>query len=237
MAAFARAFDDGADGVEFDVRLAKDGVPVVIHDATLRRTGLTSGEVAQMTSTELANADVGSWFNRAHPKLAREEYDRQRVPTLAQVFELLRNRPGIIYVELKTDHAASPSELNQAVSHAIAAYGFQARVVVATFDLPAITAVKSLNASIKTGALFAPRHHPNLSWRVDSMLNAAIEHGADQLLPHRLLARPRLIEKALDRRIPVAVWTVNDRAWVMRAKTLGIHSLITNDPARMLAEA
>ena len=87
LAAFARALDDGADGIELDVRLAKDGVPVVIHDATLRRTGLTSGEVAQMTSEQLANVNVGSWFNRAHPTLAREEYEQQRVPTLADVFQ------------------------------------------------------------------------------------------------------------------------------------------------------
>jgi glycerophosphoryl diester phosphodiesterase len=50
LAAFERAMRDGADGIEFDVRLARDAVPVVIHDAGLRRTGLREGEVESLTS-------------------------------------------------------------------------------------------------------------------------------------------------------------------------------------------
>ena len=219
------------------MRLAKDGIPVVIHDATLRRTGLTSGEVAQLTSTQLANVSVGSWFNRAHPTLARDVYDRQRVPTLSDVFLFLRDKPGSIYVELKTEGANPPSDLVRAVSNAIVKFGFQARVVVVSFELPTVAAIKSLNSSIRTGALFAPQRRPNVSWRADSILNAATDCGADELLPHRLLARPKLIEKARDRHLPVVVWTVDDHVWVARARTLGIHALITNNPARMLAVA
>lgn len=219
------------------MRLAKDDVPVVIHDATLRRTGLTPGEVAQMTSKQLANINVGSWFKRAHPALARDHYEQQRVPTLSDLFQFFRDKPGIIYVELKTDSADSSSDLVQAVADTIVAIGFQARVVVVSFDLPALAETKSLNSSIRTGSLFAPRRRPKVSWRADSILTAATECGADELLPHRLLARPRLIEKAGSCNLPVIVWTVDDHAWVARAKTLGLHALITNDPARMLAVA
>lgn len=206
----------------------------MIHDETLQRTGLTSGEVAQMTSSDLANVNVGSWFNCAHPALARDHYEQQRMPTLAQVFDLLRELFGIIYVELKADGADSSSDLVRAVSDAIVAVGFQTRVVVVSFDLPAVAEIKSLNSSIRTGALFSPRRRPDLSWRADSILKAATECGADELLPHRLLARPKLIEKANSRNLPVVVWTVDDQAWVTRAKTLGIHALITNDPAQLL---
>jgi len=52
LAAFDLAFDAGADGIEFDVRLARDGVPVVIHDATLKRTALREGSVESLTSLE-----------------------------------------------------------------------------------------------------------------------------------------------------------------------------------------
>lgn len=234
LAAFARAFDDGAHGIEFDVRLAKDGVPVVIHDATLRRTGLAWGEVAKLTSEQLANENVGSWFNRAQPALGREAYEQQRVPTLAQVFDFLHERPGTIYVELKTDGADSSSDLVQAASDAIVAGGLQDRVVVVSFDLPALARLKSLNSSIRTGALFTPRNRPDVSWRADSMLSAATDCGADELLPHRLLARPKIIENAHARNLPVVVWTIDDPEWLGRAKTLGIHALITNDPAMLL---
>ena len=217
------------------MRLAKDGVPVVIHDATLRRTGLTSGEVAGMTSRQLAQVNAGSWFNRAHPPLAREEYEQQRVPKLTQVFDLLGERPGTIYVELKTDGADSSSDLVRAVADAIVDFGFQTRVVVVSFELPAVTEIKSLNSSIRTGALFAPRRRPKVSWRTNSILSAATGCAADELLPHRLLIRPKLLEAARDQQFPVVGWTVDDPAWVARAKTHGIQALITNNPARMLA--
>lgn len=190
-----------------------------------------------MTSTELAKVDVGSWFNRAHAALAGAEYEQQRVLRLADVFQVFRDQPCVIYVELKTDGADSTGDLVRAVSEAIVAFGFQGRAVVVSFDLPALAEIKSLNPSIRTGALFAPRRRPSLSWRADSILRAATECGADELLPHRLLARAKLIEKARSRSLPVVVWTVDDQAWVARAKTLGIHALITNNPARMLAVA
>ncbi len=65
LAAFRRAIADGADGIEFDVRLARDGVAVVIHDATLERTGLLKRRVANLTADELQAIDVGSWFRRS----------------------------------------------------------------------------------------------------------------------------------------------------------------------------
>ena len=62
----------GADGIELDVRLSRDGVPVVGHDATLRRTGLREEAVASITAKELGEIDAGTWFNRAQPRRARE---------------------------------------------------------------------------------------------------------------------------------------------------------------------
>ena len=232
VAAFERALDDAADGIELDVRLAKDGVPVVIHDGTLQRTGLMSGEVAQMTSQELADIHVGAWFNRANPALAQAEYEKQKVPTLRDV--LHRFEQCAVYVELKTDSAPTVNDLVQTVIDTILETDSQERVVVVSFDHTAIQTIKSLNSSVRTGALFEPRRRPGLSWRAEAMLNAAADCGADEILPHRLLARPKLIEKARDRNLPVVVWTVDDPSWLARAKNLGIRGLITNNPARMV---
>ena len=169
------------------------------------------------------------------PRFAREEFEQQHVPTLSDVFQFLRDRPGFIYVKLKVEGAASSGDLVRAVADAIVQFGFQERVVVVSFELPAVTAIKSLNSSIRTGALFAPQSLPNVSWRAASILVAATDCGADELLPHRLLARPKLIEKARDRHLPVIVWTVDDQVWVPRARNLGIQALITNNPAQLLA--
>lgn len=235
LAAFARALDDGAHGIEFDVRLAGDGVPVVIHDATLRRTGMKPGEVGLMTSRELAAVDVGSWFNRAQPALARAEYEQQCIPPLEAVFQFMNDRPGVIYVELKTEDTRPARHLVQTVAGSIAQFGFEARTVVVSFDHTAIAELKHLNSSIRTGALFSPRPGRGLNWRADTILKATRECGAGELLLHRLLARQRLIEKAREGNLPITVWTVDDPAWVTRAKELGIGTLITNNPSIMLA--
>ena len=116
LAAFALAMESGADGIELDVRLSRDGVPVVIHDATLRRTGLREEAVARMDAKQLGEVDAGSWFNRAHPKRAREEYAREGVPTLDQVFRLLRDRDARLYVEMKFGADEGFADLTQAVA-------------------------------------------------------------------------------------------------------------------------
>src|SRR4029453_3971142 len=86
LAAFSRAIGDGADGIEFDVRLARDGVPVVIHDASLKRTGLIDRPVCELTSAELGQVDVGSWFT-ARAQNPKQPFSGETLPTLAQVFE------------------------------------------------------------------------------------------------------------------------------------------------------
>ena len=67
------------------------------------------------------------------------------------------------------------------------------------------------------------------------MLAAALDCGANELLLHRLLARRTVIEKAHDAELPVIVWTVDDGGWIERARRLGLHALITNHPAKLLA--
>jgi glycerophosphoryl diester phosphodiesterase len=234
VAAFARALDDGADGIELDVRLAHDGVPVVIHDATLRRTGLTSGAIAQTSSSQLAGTDVGTWFNRAWPALAREEFASEVVPTLERVFQLAGDRKFTIYVELKSDGKRS-DDLVHSVVELITRYRFQKRVVVVSFDLEALRQTKLIGSSIRTGALFAPRHGGGAGLRTERIVAMATDSGADEILLHRLIARPKLVSSAIRNNLPVVVWTVDDAGWLQRARDLGVHALITNNPAVFLA--
>jgi glycerophosphoryl diester phosphodiesterase len=237
LAAFAQAFDYGADGIELDVRLASDDVPVVIHDATLQRTGTSRTAIARMTSTQLADCDVGSWFNRAKPLLAREEYAREGVPTLESVFTLVTERDlrqRKIYVELKTDGAGSA--LGTSVAEVIKRCQFHASVVIVSFDLEALRHTKLFDSSIRTGALFAPRHGGGTGLRAERIVAMAIESGAEEILLHRLIARPRLVGEAINHGLKAVVWTADDPVWLRRAPELGVHAVITNDPALFVAK-
>lgn len=239
LGSFARALDEGADGVELDVRLASDGVPVVIHDANLRRTGLCKGVVGAMTSTELGKSDVGSWFNRLHPRLADAGYTRQFVPTLDQVLGFFKEhsaRPGVIYVEMKTDRAEDAYvDLCRSVVQLIRGHGLQSRVVVVSFSLRAVAQIKTLDPAIRTGALFEPRRNTVKIIRKRPMITAALECGADEILLHRLIANRRNVNLSLESSLLPVVWTVDDPKWVRRGASMGIHAIITNDPAAMSA--
>src|ERR1043166_8521546 len=95
--AFAAAIAAGADGIEFDVRLSADGVPVIIHDAWLHRTTSGRGRVRHHTLQALQKLDAGSWFNRRYPPRARPAYSRCKIPSLAQALDWVRDRKCLAY--------------------------------------------------------------------------------------------------------------------------------------------
>lgn len=234
LAAFALAIDLGADGIELDVRLSRDGVPVVIHDATLRRTGLREEAVVGMDAKQLGAVDAGSWFNRAHPKRAREEYAREGVPTLDQVFRLLRDRDARLYVEMKFGADEGFADLTKAVALLIKVHKLHSRTVVVSFDLAAITQIRQIDSAIRTGALFEPKSDLTTVVRKQRMIKAAIDHGANEILLHRSIATRGAVRLAIEADLPVVAWTVDDPKWIGRARRAGIYALITNDPAKIL---
>lgn len=222
MAAFREAIAAGADGIEFDVRLTRDGVPVVIHDNSLRRTGGLSQRIAELTWSEVAKVDVGSWFAGS--------FANETVPSLAELFSLFQSNNSRLYLEMKCDAPAEYAPLAQACCHAIAEHGLEERVMIECFQLPAL---KEVDAAIKTVALFEPSFSPSVL-SDQSIINKATDVGAVALALHHRLARRSLVEKAKQASMHVAVWTVNDPSWIERARTLDIDALITNNPAKLI---
>lgn len=232
LAAFSRAISDGADGIEFDVRLSRDHVPVVIHDGTLKRTAGIDGRVSQLTAAELQQVDVGRCF--AEQTRSTEVYVPERLPNLAQVFELYNSNPGVLYVEMKCE-AEEGAALARSVVEQTRASGMADRVVVESFDLTAIAEVKKFDAGIRTAALFEPKlSRPISTLRRLKMVDAACKVRADEIALHYTLAGKRVIDKAKQAGLEVVLWTVDDPDWVPRARALGVKALIANDPAKML---
>ncbi|MDT4898411.1 MAG: glycerophosphoryl diester phosphodiesterase [Acidobacteriota bacterium] len=232
LVSFERALADGADGIEFDVRLAGDGVPVVIHDPTLRRTALKSGRIASFSSTELSEMDAGTWFNLRYPARAHPLYAEATIPTLAAVFASLRKSDALLYVEMKCG-ARDRSALAAEVVNLVRAHRIAARVRVESFDLAAITEIKRLDANLRTAALFDRRlSRPAPSAR--KMIERAILCGAEEIALHHSLATRRTVAEATLRGLETVVWTADNPAWIARAIKLGVRAIITNDPARLI---
>jgi glycerophosphoryl diester phosphodiesterase len=229
LAAFSQAISDGADGIEFDVRLSSDGVPVVIHDPTLNRTGLISGRVRELTSAQLKEIDVGTWFDKRSGAFTGE-----KLPTLEEVFDLFAGTSVALYVEMKCD-ADEGASLASAIVDQIHARNMKELVVVESFDLSAIREIKKIDPGARTAALFEPKFSkPVAAIRSQTIINLARTHGADEIALHHTLARKRILEEAQKEEFEIVVWTVDDPVWVDRARTYGIKALIANNPRPMV---
>ena len=229
LAAFERAARDGADGIEFDVRLARDEVPVIIHDATLRRTGLRAGKVGVLSAAELGATSVGAWFNLHYPAMARAAYEQETVPTLEQVFELFGTRFAALYVEMKCARREA-NALAARVVEFVRARSLTQCVVVKSFTLEAIKKIKRIAPEIRTAALFDRKLSRPIS-SIRGMISQAIAHGADELSLHYTLINSRRVEAARRQGLKVVAWTVDEPLWIKRAIPLGLHAIITNQPA------
>lgn len=225
-AAFREALAVGADGIEFDVRLTRDGVPVVIHDRTLRRTAGLPHRVADLTWAEISEIDVGSWFAGT--------FANETVPSLAELFTLFQSNNSTLYLEMKCDSPAEQRPLAEACVKAIDEHLLRSRVVVECFQLPALKILKEIDPDIKTVALFEPSFTNPSVLSDQRVINRATDIGAAALALHHRLARESLVQKAKVAGLHVAVWTVDDPAWIERARAVGIDALITNNPAVML---
>jgi glycerophosphoryl diester phosphodiesterase len=122
LAAFRRALELGVEGIELDVRLSADGVPMVIHDTTVGRTTNGTGTVAEMTLAELQALDAGTG---------------ERIPTLAEVLDLVGNRVHVD-IEIKAD-TAGEAVLNEL-------RGRDVRWLVSSFKWDVLRYVRSRDA-------------------------------------------------------------------------------------------
>jgi len=218
----------GVDAVEFDLRVARDGALVVMHDATLERTTDGSGPVESLTAAELGRLDAGTKFTpdggRTFPWRGRGA----RISTFDEVIESLpRSLPCII--ELKTRAATEP------VRAAIRRHGIAQRVIIAGFDpaatRPLIGAGFALGAStpdvvsLLLPALLRRRVAPQA---FQALCIPPVWHGIP--VPIGALARSLRGSGTV-----VHVWTINDPARALRLWRLGVQGIISDDPGAILA--
>jgi len=224
FAAFQMAIDGGVGGIEFDVRLARDGVAVVFHDETLKRTGRRHEKIYELTSAELAETDIGSWFNAASPKRARPDFAGETVKTLAETLDFFADFKGRIYIELKCT-AADARELTAAVCSLICDSPLLPQVIVKSFTLAVIPHVQNFCPKARTAALFGPKIR-TVFRKQKYIVDLAVQLGADELSLHYSLATRRLTKLAARQNLPVTIWTADNPKWLNRAVKRGIFAIM-----------
>jgi glycerophosphoryl diester phosphodiesterase len=232
LASFDLAFIWEADGIEFDVRLARDGVPVVIHDASFVRTAYLERRVEEFDSTVIEKFYAGEWFNLRNPSRAFEDFAFERIPTLAQVFE--RYGEHHLYVEMKCEEPSRRADLARAVVRLMREHGLGERVVVKSFEHDSLVEVKRLAPDVRTAALFG-RSWPRPLLPAARILADAAACGADEISLHRSLLRRGTVQAAHRSGFAVVAWTVNSSVLLRRAVSLGLRAVITDYPRNLKA--
>lgn len=226
--AMALALEQGADALEFDVRLSADGVPVVIHDPTLDRTTDRRGEVRRMTLAELQAADAGYHSTFDGGRSYRWRGRNVRIPTLADVLERFPETP--LLVELKVVEAAEP------VRSAIVANGAAGRVLFGSFRPEALRLLcdPPFFACAARGRIAGLRLRTALGFRGSGGYPKA--YAVPDYYRRRIeVPTPRFIRAAHALGCPVHVWTVNDPARARILWNRGVNGIITNFPGLMAA--
>ena len=234
LESFRRAVDAGADGIEFDVRLTRDGEVVVFHDSSLNRIAGRKNKIIQLTADELRDVDAGSWFNRKRQAFANAKFSQERIPTLSEALTALDTFEGLLYIELK-GRDEDIERLAKAVCGMIRNSPLFSRIIVKSFKLNAIPLVKEFCPDVRTAALFAPKVR-SLLRKYKHLLDIAEESGADEISVHYTLATRKVCDEAARRGLDVVIWTVDHARWIRRGVDLGLKAIITNDPAKMLAK-
>jgi glycerophosphoryl diester phosphodiesterase len=220
MASFDLAWHQGVSGIEFDVQLSSDGVPVVIHDARLRRTTSGGGWVWEHRASVLRRLDAGSWFNRRYRLRARERYAGTRIPLLTEVFHWVKARQCLAFVEIKDYRPGVAARVLQEIQRA----DLWHLVRVVSFELSSLQEARQLSERSRLGLDFSGGLQP---------ISRALTLGAEALLPYWMIASGGLIRRAHRAGLQVIPWTVNYPLHMRRLILDGVDGLITNYPGRL----
>jgi len=222
--AFDRGLALGADGLELDVHLSRDGVVVVHHDRTLDRTTDLRGRIADRTAEELSRADAGYAFGAGAGFPFRGH--GIGVPTLAGV--LARYRDVRVIVELKVDSA----DLARAVVGVVRDARAVDRVCLASFARRILRAARALEPSLATSAAREEvRWALYRSWCRWPVTRTAYDgYQVPEWAGRTQVVSPRFVAEAHRAGLGVHVWTVDTEADARRLLALGVDGLITDRP-------
>jgi glycerophosphoryl diester phosphodiesterase len=224
IVSFDHGLSLGADGLELDVHLSRDGVVVVHHDATLERTTGARGPIAQRTAEELAGIDAGYRFQADGTYPFRGQ--GIGVPTLREVLTRYPDQPLII--ELKVNRP----ELARRVIDEVRTADAVGRVALGSFGWRVLQTARALEPRIPTGAsreeVRLALYRSWLYWPLGTPRYRELQ-VPERSGPTRIIT-PRFIRHAHRAGLPVKVWTVNDPDDMARLLDWGADALISDRP-------
>ena len=226
LASLAEAVAVGADAVEFDLHVSRDGQLMVMHDPTLDRTTRESGPIVQRTRAELQLIDAGYRFTLDHGRTFPWRGRGATIPVFDDVIESLPRELALI-IEVKAPAATEP------LRAAIRRHGLAHRVIVAGFSAQSLAPLRgegfAIGANMGEVARAIPRAllRGSISPSFDALCIPPSHHG----IPVPIGALVRALRGT---RTVTHVWTINDPAYARRLWLKGVNGIISDDPDAIL---
>jgi glycerophosphoryl diester phosphodiesterase len=213
LAAFREGARHGYRMFECDVKLSRDGVPFLLHDATLQRTTNARGTAGDLTWHELSQLDAGAWHSRA--------YAGEPMPSLAAIARFIRGNGFALNIEIKPT-PGTELDTGRAVAREAAALwaGDAAPPLLSSFKPQALQGARDAAAHLPRALLLDTLH--------DGWLEQAQQLGCVAVVSLYALLDAATIGRVHAASLRALAYTVNDPAEVLRLRALGIAGLITD---------
>jgi len=225
MPSFEQALSLGGDMLEFDVRLSKDGVPVVVHDANLDRTSNRSLNVTDLNAKDLLELDAGSWFDL--------RFAGERIPKLSSVLTWAQSKKTkakgklAYFVELKVDGDEKRREqLIRTVLKELKTHKVLNRTVLVSFDEPTLMMCHKISPTTPTGFLYSDLLY--------DALDRAKRLKTTHLLPRKDRVTGDLVEEAHQAGLAVVAWTADRLDEFRKLVIWQVDAIATNYPDRLI---
>src|SRR5580704_13872202 len=217
--AFILAMDYGADGVEFDVSLSQDGIPVVIHDRSVNRTTDKTGLVKDLSFRSLEKLNASK---------LKPGFEKTKIPSLKKTLECLPDN-SVANIELKFKGNFSESYFIQKILEEISPHKNRLNLIISSFDARLLLILRKLDPSLVLSLILSPKdRYWSKALKYLSAVRPDALHISGDLFSRFLL---RLMRRA---KLKVAIWTINDPKLAQKLWALGIDGIFTDQVEKIV---
>lgn len=208
LPAIEMAIENMSDYIEIDVQMTKDGVVMLLHDQSLRRTTGENKKLQDMTYDEVRALDAGSWYG--------SEYEGVMIPTLEEVMQIVKGRADL-NIEMKRN--AASDMLPEAVVALIEEYDMEKQCVITSTDRKYLEQVKELNPDLRTGYIVSAAYG-----------NYFNDDSVDFFSVRSSYLSESIVREAHSYGKEIHAWTVNSVKELNRMKRIQVDNVITDNP-------
>ncbi|MDR9418832.1 glycerophosphodiester phosphodiesterase [Gracilimonas sp.] len=218
MIAFKAAYEMGAEMIELDLTLSKDGVPLVIHDETLDRTTNGTGNVSDYTLSEIKELDAGSWFS--------SEHEGEPVPTLEEVLKFAKGKIAV-NIEIKPEAVTEnwKNGIEAKALEQVKKYEMEEYVIFSSFNYRAIENLRKLDVDIPAALLYEKGQSEGRG-----ITELVTDYQVNAFNCSRRQFSKKWAEEASENDIPVFVYTVNRESRMKKMFERGVTGIFSDKP-------